>query len=250
MESSDSEQEESDSAPAEEPSPIIKPFPIANPSLSASVRADYEALRNDVDQAKELAAELQRQLAGKSNEVAHFKQLLEKTQNDLNRLEASLQSLRRERHEFANEIMRLGALEAELKRVKAARDQLQTEAEKFRSAGANRVNDLLVINEEQQREITRLRAALEVLKQREGSGAPALSAPNPAADSQKEITDLNETVRRLQELLNKQARAGTTPKMSAPAKGSAKAKSKQPPSPPPPPIDPGDPNFIQISYDS
>jgi hypothetical protein len=47
-----------------------------DPSLSANLRADYEAVQNDLEQATELAAEFQRQLAGKSNEVAELKQLL------------------------------------------------------------------------------------------------------------------------------------------------------------------------------
>src|SRR5688500_7910196 len=80
-----------------------------NPNLSANLHADYEALQNDMQQAKDLAADFQQQLAGKSNEFAQLKQLFEKTAADLAHLQAGIVELRAERHRLANESMRATA---------------------------------------------------------------------------------------------------------------------------------------------
>src|SRR4051812_31662973 len=81
----------------------VAPKPAAvNPVLSATLSADYEALQNDMEQAKDLAADFQRQLAGKSNEFAQLKQLFEKTSADLAHLQEGIVELRAERHRFAN----------------------------------------------------------------------------------------------------------------------------------------------------
>ncbi len=90
--------------------------------LGATLNADYEALRNDLDQATGLASDFQRQLAGKSNEHALLKQLFEKTQKDLAHMQTGIMELREERHRLANEAMRAVALELRLKDACAARD--------------------------------------------------------------------------------------------------------------------------------
>ncbi len=117
--------------------------PMTNPNLSASLRADYEALQNDVQQAKELAGEFQRQLAGKSNEFADLKRLFEKTRNDLVRLEANITEIREERHRLANKAMEAIAFErriterdAEIEKLKAEIDSLRNELSKG-TAGKN-----------------------------------------------------------------------------------------------------------------
>ncbi len=106
---------------------------IANPHLSENLRADYEALQNDMEQARELAADFQRQLAGKSNEFAQLKQLFEKTTVDLAALEAGIVELRAERHRMANEAMRARAYEVKLAKVTTERDQLQQEVHQLRA---------------------------------------------------------------------------------------------------------------------
>src|ERR1700736_3005625 len=77
-----------------------------DPKISATLRSDYEALQNDVRLANELAADFQRQLAGKSNDFALLKQVFEKTREDLGHLHAGIAALREERHRLANEAMK------------------------------------------------------------------------------------------------------------------------------------------------
>jgi chromosome segregation ATPase len=111
------------------------PPPTPRPSgLGASLRADYEALRNDVQQAQELAADFQGQLAGKSNELAGLKLMLEKTQRDLAHMQAGIAQLREERHRLANELMKAAAFEQRLVRTSAERDRLTLEVESLRQA--------------------------------------------------------------------------------------------------------------------
>lgn len=85
-----------------------------NLRLGASLLADYEALGNDLEQATEMAADYQRQLAGKSNELAHLAQVFERTQIHLKTLEAGIEELRTERHRLASEVVRTIALERKL----------------------------------------------------------------------------------------------------------------------------------------
>ena len=103
--------------------------PLLNPNLSGTLTADYVALENDLVQAQELAADFQRQLAGKSNEHAQLKQIFEKTQADLAHLQEGIVELRAERHRLANEAMRATAFQAKLAMVTAERDRLQVELE-------------------------------------------------------------------------------------------------------------------------
>ena len=76
-----------------------------DPRITKSLGADLEALKNDLQQATDFAGELQNELAMNKNDAAHFKQLLQKTSEDLARMNESILALRRERHEFANEVM-------------------------------------------------------------------------------------------------------------------------------------------------
>src|SRR5688500_8403202 len=98
--------------------PSSAPPVVPDPTqLGRSVSADFEAIRNDMEQARELAAEYQRALAGKSNELAAMNQLFEKTRLHLIQLELSIKNLREERHRLANEAMRAVALEQKLEQV-------------------------------------------------------------------------------------------------------------------------------------
>ncbi len=182
----------------------------AKTELGASLQADYAALKNDLDQAKELAADFQRELAGKSNEVAHFKVLLERTQTDFKRLEGHIDELRRERHRLANEAMRAMALEVELKKKTQEIERLREQLTTLGAAGGQRVEELLVVSEDQQREIKRLRAIVDVFRRKD---VPAAAG---GIEAQQQIDELKATVKRLQDRLAQSAFAGSSPEPSVP----------------------------------
>lgn len=136
-----------------------------NPKLSANLRADYEALQNDMQQAQEMAADFQRQLAGKSNEFAQLKQILEKTQKDLAHLQAGITELRAERHRLANDAMRAVALDVKLGKAGAERDQLRIELELLRKTMAKSGEDSERALRERDAMIATLVIEAETLKQ-------------------------------------------------------------------------------------
>lgn len=109
---------------------------LTNPNLSAAVKADYQALQNDLHQARELAADFQRQLSGQTNEQALLKQLLAKTQNDLAKLQTSITDLREERHRLANHAFEAIALREKLKRSEQENVKLQKELDELRARSA------------------------------------------------------------------------------------------------------------------
>jgi chromosome segregation ATPase len=174
----------------------LDPACIAN--LTSSLRADYAAIQNDLEQAQEMAADFQRQLAGKSNEVAHFKCLLEKTQEDLVRLEGHIAELRKERHRLANEVMIATAMKEKMKDISAERDQFRREAEALRSALTTSGSEHQEQVKLQEMEITRLRAALETA--RAGRPQPPTEV---AAGVRDRITELSATVERLESMMRK-----------------------------------------------
>jgi chromosome segregation ATPase len=116
--------------------PGSNPATPPRPALGSSVSADLDALKNDVEQARELAGAYQRQLAQQSNEHATLKLVFEKTRDDLVRLHNGITQLREERHEFANQAMRAMALEMKLERMTKERDCLQNEVIALRNARA------------------------------------------------------------------------------------------------------------------
>jgi len=165
-----------------------RPDPVrVNPSISATLRSDYEALRNDVQQANELAAEFQRQLSGKSNDFAQLKQLFEKTQEDLGHLHAGIAALREERHRLANEAMKGEAYKMKLTSVTSERARLRIDLEVIRNALAvskeemtrclyqrdKQIADLTVEN-------TQLKQALAEARRRSAESTQS-SPPVPAA---------------------------------------------------------------------
>jgi chromosome segregation ATPase len=201
--------------------PALDSASIAN--LTASLRADYNALQNDLEQAQEMAADFQRQLAGKSNEVAHFKVLLEKTLQDLARMEGHTSELRQERHRLANEVMIAAELKERVKDLSAERDQIRKELEVLRAA----LTSANVEHQEQIKkkdiEVNRLRAALEAAR---ASHENAVSAGGqPAASVRDRISELSATVERLESIIRER-----------PAKSGPASKS--------------DSGFIDISFDS
>ena len=101
-------------------------FPM-NQSLGATVSQDYEAVAADLQNANELAAKLESQLAGKSKEVLHLRFLFDQTKTHLAHMQDGILAMRKERHKLANEAMRATGLDFMLKRVTAERDRLKTE---------------------------------------------------------------------------------------------------------------------------
>jgi chromosome segregation ATPase len=188
--------------PADQPAvesvdaPQAAPVGRTNPHLTANLRADYDAIRNDLEQAQQLAADFQRQAADKSNESAHIRRLLEKTKADLTQLEAHVSELRLERHRLANDLMIAAATELELRKVKKDREQLRTELESLTQATMTRINALQAHVIEQQREIEKLEAAAK--------GARSTAGGNDAG--MEKINDLTATVARLTSLMEGHAR--------------------------------------------
>ena len=105
----------------------------ASPALGAALQADTAALRNDLDQATQLAAEYQRRLSSKNNDFAELKTTLEKAQRDLTAMQNTITELRVERHRYANEAMRAIALEKRLQKIAQERDLLRGELEMHRN---------------------------------------------------------------------------------------------------------------------
>jgi regulator of replication initiation timing len=103
-----------------------------DPNLTPTLRAEWEALRNDLEQAREMTADFQAQLSGKSTEYALLKQVFEKTAANLNQLQRAIITLREERHALANEAMRAVALEQKLADSMKERTALRAENEKLR----------------------------------------------------------------------------------------------------------------------
>jgi chromosome segregation ATPase len=106
---------------------------FTDPTLTPALRANMEAVRNDLEQAQELTAAYQRQLAGKSNECAELKQILEKTMRDLEKLQTDVSELRKERHRLANEVMRSYALQRRLDQAISEQDTSRAEADALRN---------------------------------------------------------------------------------------------------------------------
>ena len=154
-----------------------------------------------MEQAQELAADFQRQLAGKSNEFAQLKQVFEKTQKDLTHLQTGIAELRAERHRLANEAMRATAFEMKLAKMTDERDRLradltimQTNLAKAAEEGAAgvRERDAMIVSLVRELEIVKLELADARRATGEGHGSrrpvvearpaqpPRTSAPKPA----------------------------------------------------------------------
>lgn len=97
----------------------------------AVVQADYLALANDLEQAQALTSTLEIQLSGKTNELARIKVIWEKTQSDLVKFAADLDTMRKERHSLANEVQRGYAFEHRLTKLQEAHDTLTARAERL-----------------------------------------------------------------------------------------------------------------------
>jgi len=159
---------------------------LVNPNLSGALTADYAALQNDLVQAQELAADFQRQLAGKSNEHAQLKQIFEKTQADLAHLQEGIIELRAERHRLANEAMRATAFQAKLAKVTAERDRLRIDLEVLLKTLAKMGDEMTIAMRDRDRRIAELVVEMVGLRQalaeaKGGASLPATSAPAAGA---------------------------------------------------------------------
>jgi chromosome segregation ATPase len=166
------------------------PDPIhVDPRLSATLHSDYEALRNDLQQANELAADFQRQLAGKSNDVALLKQVFEKTREDLGHLHAGIAALRAERHRLANEAMKGEAYKMKLAGVTGERSRLRIDLEVVRSALAAVKEEMARSLHQRDRQIADLTIENTQLKQAQAEAQRKLAGlarpPSPACDAPK-----------------------------------------------------------------
>lgn len=181
------------------PLPVTTTASPVNPNLSANLSADYEALLNDMQQAKDLAADFQRQLAGKSNEFAQLKQLFEKATADLAHLQGGIVELRAERHRLANESMRATAFQLKLAQVTGERDRLRVELEHVRKALDHSAEGVAAATRERDNQIAALvvelvtvKEALEVARRELQTArpnvahrpSPAVADPNGAGNSQ------------------------------------------------------------------
>ena len=165
---------------------------LTNPSLTANLRGDYAALQNDFEQASVLAADFQRQLAGKSNEVAHLKQVFEKTARDLAHLQEGITALREERHRLANEAMRAIALDHRLKRAEAENEHLMAEAEKSSRR-----------EHERESQIAQLTGEVEKLTQQLVAAQGIQTAPRiENAEAQALVATAADALERLGEIVN------------------------------------------------
>jgi chromosome segregation ATPase len=193
--------------------------PLTNPNLSSNLRSEYEALLNDVDQANQLASELQRQLSGKSNEVAEFKKLFEKTQKDLGYLQASISELRQERHRLANEAMRAAAFERKLADVTAERNRLKTELDIMRQGLTGSAEDSERRLRDRDVQITRLSLEVDSLheKLRGGAAEGLRPAQKPFDNPQvrKTLADLWQSLERLQMMLDPQPESIPAPRVTS-----------------------------------
>lgn len=176
---------------------------LTNPRLSSNLRGDYAALQNDFEQARMLAADFKGQLAGKTNEMAHLKQIFEKTALDLAHLQEGITALREERHRLANEAMRAVALELRLKRADAETARLLAEAEKAARREHERESQIAQLGAEVERLSQQLAAAR--------ASEPAARAPRAEnAEAQALLAAALASLERLREIVNAKGAAPQT----------------------------------------
>ncbi len=118
------------------PDPETSPAPrsAADPRLSATLAAEYEALHNDLAQARAIASNYQRQLASKSNDYAQLRIILERANDDLEAFKTAIAELRADRHRLANEAQKLYEVESEFRALQEEKQRAPLEQESLRRA--------------------------------------------------------------------------------------------------------------------
>ena len=102
------------------------PTPGSNPAtLGPAVASNVETLKADLEEARQLAASYQAEIAGKDTQLARMTELSEMTRTHLIQLQLSVTNLRDERHRLANRAMEADALERKLTMVTIERDRLK-----------------------------------------------------------------------------------------------------------------------------
>ena len=156
-----------------QPNPIT-PFPVNG--------ADYDALRNDLEQASQLAADFQHELAGKSNESAELKRELQKTRNEFAILQSALGEMRRKNDRL---IQQGTPAERKFVDIVAERDRLRLEVEALRQGLASSADEMIRNAREKEARIVQLEVAVESLKHRLATalGTPGVRIEAPAPDA-------------------------------------------------------------------
>ena len=170
------------------PGPEAATSGVVNPKTTAGLLADYTALQNDLEQANSLASDFQRQLAGKSNECAQFKQVFEKTCRDLAHLQTGITALREERHRLANEAMKTTAYKLKLTKVTEERDRLLAELEAAHHAAEVSARAAGARESELTLKIETLKEVLADAQQR--SAPPAPPRQNARASADEKFIDI------------------------------------------------------------
>ncbi len=157
-------------------------------SLSIALQDDHDAVQEDLRQAKELAATLENQLAGKSKELMHLKFLLEQSRTHLGHMQDGIVAMRKERHTLANKVLRSPVMDTMLARATAERDALRSELNRvLAELAAERAPKPLQFDE-RDRQIAELTVQLATLRQevtelRRRNSRPATPATEPRAGS-------------------------------------------------------------------
>lgn len=143
---------------------------VINPLITATLVADYEAVRNDLVQAEEIAADYQNQLASKTNDCAQLKIIMERANEDLAALQKAITDLRADRHRLANEVQRLYGVRDQYRQLAAERKKTDEETQALRRALKNaelKVSELWA----------RLRPTVKVPEQASPTQSPTKSPP-------------------------------------------------------------------------
>ena len=159
----------------------------------AIVQADYLALANDLEQAQALASALEMELSGKSNELARFKLVWERTQADLAKFARDIEAMRQERHTLANEAQRAQAFEFKVQKVQKAHDALaarveELEAELTREREAHRQTRAHVSADP--KDDLRLRQTLQKLREQIDQALAQTAVQAPAEPTKTEHIEI------------------------------------------------------------
>ena len=235
------------------PSLMIEPQPESDRLNAASesnsnppiaTHAECEALKNDVHQAREMAAEFQRQLAGKSNELWELKRVYETTAEAVTALQSRVTGLRRERHALANKAIQVTSLEQKLASISAERDRLQTELTALRQGIAQDAEESLRRSQERDAHVARLTVEVAGLKQRleDGRAVPGAWAAARRVDAEVKtvVAEISNSLARLMAVVEPTPGAAKAPPVvstAAPA-----------PVPPAPAESRADDEYIDISF--
>ncbi len=109
---------------------LLQPDKNLTPALNSAL----EGLRDDLERARHLAAEVHGKVDGSSKECEALRFTLQKSFDTLAMLRHGIEELRRERHFFANEAMRAAALEIRMTDLTVERDRLQVQVEELSAA--------------------------------------------------------------------------------------------------------------------